>query len=211
MIWGRADKDEQRSIDVRFNSETDMGIDYKSAMGGTLTGYYLKKFVNNISCKEPAVFPHSWIIFRYAEMLLNAAEAVNEADGPSGAYEYVNEVRARAGMPAYSGMTQDELRARIRNERRIELSFEDHRFVDSRRWKLFEGATASNEANKPYYNQLLNLYGVRVTGTEGAPLYVFGLAEKVNLRVFNSPKNYYFPIPADEVKRAPNLGQNPGW
>ena len=211
MVWGRSDKDEQRNIDVRFNSETDMGIDYKSAMGGTLTGYYIKKFVNNISCKEPAAFPHSWILFRYAEVLLNAAEAVNEADGPSGAYEYVNEVRARAGMPAYSGMTREELRERIRNERRIELSFEDHRFVDSRRWKLFEGVTASNETGKPYYNQLLNLYGVRVNGTAAAPLYRFDLAETVNRRVFNSPKNYYFPLPADEVKRAPNLGQNPGW
>lgn len=211
MIWGRADQGEQRGIDVRFNSETDMGIDYKSAMGGTLTGYFLKKYVNNISCKAPATFPHSWIIYRYAEILLDAAEAVNESEGPANAYDYVNAVRARAGMPAYSGMTQDELRERIRNECRIELSFEDHRFIDARRWKIFEGVTASNEATKPYYSQILNLYGVKVTATESAPVYTYGSSETVNLRVFNSPKNYYFPLPADEVKRAPNLGQNPGW
>lgn len=211
MTWGRADKGEQRNLDMRYNSETDKGIDYESAMGGTYTGYYLKKYVNNISFKEPASFSHAWVIFRYAEILLSAAEAVNEAEGAANAYKYVNEVRARSGMPAYSGMTKDELRERIRNERRIELSFEDHRFTDSRRWKLYEGVTAGNETGKPYYKQLLNLYGAKITGTESAPAYSFGLAATVNSRVFNSPKNYYFPIPANEVKRAPNLGQNPGW
>lgn len=211
MIWGRADKEEQRGIDVRYNSETDKGVDYKSAMGGTYTGYYLKKYVNNISSKEPATFPHAWIIFRYAEVLLNAAEAINEAEGPANAYAYVNEVRARAGMPPYTGMSQAELQKRIRNERRIELSFEDHRFIDARRWKLFENVTATGETSQPYYNQLLNLYGVRVTGTAENPKYTFGLAETVNSRIFVSPKSYYFPLPASEVKRAPNLGQNPGW
>lgn len=211
MIWGRADKEEQRKIDVRYNSETDKGIDYKSSMGGTYTGYYLKKYVNNISSKEPATFPHAWILFRYAEVLLNAAEAINEAEGPTNAYRYINEVRARAGMPPYEGMSQEELRKRIQNERRIELSFEDHRFIDSRRWKLFEGVSASGEASQPRYNQLLNLYGVKVTGTPEAPKYAFELAETVNSRIFISPKSYYFPLPANEVKRAPKLGQNPGW
>lgn len=207
MTWGRADQEEERQIDVREN----VGIDYNSSMGGTYTGYYLKKYVNNISCKSPATFDHAWVIFRYAEILLNAAEAINEADGPSNAYQYVNLVRDRAGMPAYSGMTQDELRERIRNERRIELCFEDHRYFDQRRWKLFEGVTSSNELTKPYYQQYLNLYGVTVTGEADAPVYTFGRANTVDSRVFNSPKNYLFPIPSNEVKRAPNLGQNPGW
>ena len=107
--------------------------------GGTLTGYYTKKFLNNMSFKSPTTYTHACPIFRYAEVLLNAAEAINEAEGPDNAYQYVNEVRARVGMPAYSGMSQSQLRERIRNERRIELCFEDHRFFDERRWKLFEG------------------------------------------------------------------------
>lgn len=207
MTWGRADKDEQRQIDVRYN----VGLDYKSAMGGTYTGYYLKKFVNNISCKEPSTFNHSWPIFRYAEIFLNAAEALNEAQGPDAAYQYVNQVRARSGMPDYTGMSQSQLRERIRNERRIELAFEDHRFFDARRWKLYEGVTLSNEKSKPRYQQLLNLYGVMVNGTEDSPTFTYGAAETVNTRVFVTPKSYYFPIPANEVKRAPALGQNPGW
>ena len=211
MMWGRADKEERRAIDVRYNSDADKGVDYTSAMGGTYTGYYLKKFVNNISCKEPATYPHAWMIFRYGEILLNAAEAYNEAEGPAKAYSYINEVRARAGMPAYADMSQSELRERIRNERRIELAFEDHRFFDVRRWKLYDNVTPTGETGKPRYNQFLNLYGVKVTGSADTPSYTFGLAETVNSRTFVNPKSYYFPIPANEVKRAPNLGQNPGW
>ena len=211
MMWGRADKEERRAIDVRYNSDADKGVDYTSAMGGTYTGYYLKKYVNNISCKEPATYPHAWMIFRYGEILLNAAEAYNEAEGPAKAYSYINEIRARAGMPAYADMSQSELRERIRNERRIELAFEDHRFFDVRRWKLYDNVTSTGETGKPRYNQLLNLYGVKVTGSADTPSYTFGLAETVNSRTFVNPKSYYFPIPANEVKRAPNLGQNPGW
>jgi hypothetical protein len=216
-LWGRADQGEERSIDVHFNSATDKGADYRESMGGTYTGYYLKKFVNpSLILKSPQNFPHAWIIFRYAEILLNAAEAINEAEGPTQAYQYVNQVRTRAGMPGYSGMTQEQFRQRIRNERRVELSFEDHRFFDLRRWKAYDGVTAQSELTKPRYEQLLNMYGVQVTLTGNQPTYIFTGApgsqgNDMDLRVFNNPKNYYFPIPSSEVKRAPNLGQNPGW
>jgi hypothetical protein len=216
-VWGRADQGEERSIDVHFNSSDNQGDDYRGSMGGTYTGYYLKKFVNpSLILKAPQNFPHAWIIFRYAEILLNAAEAVNEADGPAQAYQYVNQVRSRVSMPPYTGMTQEQFRQRIRNERRVELSFEDHRFFDLRRWKAYDGVTAQNELGKPRYSQLLNMYGVQVTLSGNQPVYVFTGApgtqgNDMDLRVFNNPKNYYFPIPSSEVKRAPNLGQNPGW
>ena len=98
-------------------------------------------------------------------------------EGPAKAYSYINEVRARAGMPAHADMSQSELRERIRNERRIELAFEDHRFFDVRRWKLYDNVTSTGETGKPRYNQLLNLYGVKVTGSADTPSYTFGLAE----------------------------------
>lgn len=212
MTWGRADQQEQRQLDMSSNASAQ-GVDYSSAMGGTYTGYYLKKFVNNISCKIGESYSRAWPIFRFTEILLNAAEAVNEAQGPSAAYEYINMIRERAGMPPYSGMTKEQLRERIRNERRIELSFEDHRFFDMRRWKLYEGHTLTGERSLPYYQQYLNIYGVRITGENVLtnPVYTFGFAETVSSRVFNTPKNYYFPIPANEVKRSPRLRQNPGW
>ena len=109
-IWGDAKQDEEREIDVTYGS----GKDYHELHGGTLTGYYTKKFLNNMSFKSPTTYTHACPIFRYAEILLNAAEAINEAEGPDNAYQYVNEVRARVGMPPYSGMSQSQLRERIR-------------------------------------------------------------------------------------------------
>lgn len=207
-MWGDASQDEYRAVDVTYGT----GADYQALHGGTTTGYYTKKFCYNISFKKSASEVnnvHACPIFRYAEILLNAAEALNEAGKTSEAYSYVNQVRARVGMPAYSGMTQSTLRERIQNERRIELCFEDHRYFDERRWKLFEGVTVSNETSKPRYQQVLNLYGIRWDEGSTTPVYV--KEEKIGSRAFTSPKNYYFPVPYEEFKAGPNLGQNSGW
>lgn len=205
-MWGDIENEENRPVDVLYGD----GKDYQALHGGTLTGYYTKKFLHNVSFKNPSAPTQAWPIFRYGEVLLNAAEAINEADGPAGAYPYINELRERVGMPAYSGMSKDELRERIRNERRIELCFEDHRFFDERRWMLFEGQTVSSERSLPLYKQVYNIYGVRVTN-EASPVFEIVPAELHPTRSFSSPKNYRFPLPDEEVKRAPNLKQNPGW
>jgi hypothetical protein len=205
-VWGDKQENESRPVDV---SQPD-GVDYQALHGGTLTGYYTKKFLNNISFKNPTAPDHSCPIFRYGEILLNAAEAINEAEGPANAYPYINQLRARVGMPAYANMTKEQLRERIRNERRIELCFEDHRFFDERRWMIFEGQNISSETGLPRYKQYYNLYGVTVTNAAN-PVYNYVPAQKHPTRTFNSPKNYFFPLPNDEVKRAPNLKQNPGW
>lgn len=204
-IWGDAKDEEQRPVDVSAG-----GKDYQELHGGTLTGYYTKKFLNVMSFTNPVNFCHACPIFRYGEILLNAAEAINEAEGPANAYQYVNEVRARVGMPPYSGMTKEQLRERIRNERRIELSFEDHRFFDARRWMIYADQTSSSELSKPYYQQYYHIYGVTVTDADN-PSYSYGPAQKRPELVFNSPKNYYLPLPDSEVKRAPKLKQNQGW
>lgn len=205
-VWGDPLQEEQREVDVSYPS----GIDYQALHGGTLTGYYTKKFLNNMSFKSPSYYDHACPIFRYAEILLNAAEAINEVSGPDQAYQYVNQVRERVGMPKYSGMTQAQFRERIRNERRIELCFEDHRFFDERRWKLFADQTVSSETSLPYYRQVYNIYGVTVTPA-ASTVYTYGGAQKHPTRAFNIPKNYYFPLPNSEVKKAPNLKQNAGW
>lgn len=204
--WGDPLQEEQRAVDISYPD----GKDYQELHGGTLTGYYTKKFLNNMSFKSPSTYNHACPIFRYGEILLNAAEAINEASGPAQAYQYVNQVRARVGMPPYSGMTQAQLRERIRNERRIEFCFEDHRFFDERRWKLFEGQSASSERSLPRYRQVYNIYGATIT-PEASTVYTYGAAQKHATRAFRSPKNYYFPLPDSEVKKAPNLKQNSGW
>lgn len=205
-IWGDRVQEEERAIDVSYPD----GKDYQELHGGTLTGYYTKKFLNNISFKVPTNSEHACPIFRYGEILLNAAEAVNEAYGPADAYQYVNQVRGRVEMPGYNGMTKEQLRERIRNERRIELCFEDHWFFDERRWKLFESQTMTGERNLPRYKQVYNIYGVTVT-PEAETVYTYRPAQMHPTRAFNAPKNYFFPIPDAEVKKAPKLKQNQGW
>lgn len=205
-IWGDAVNSEQREVDVSYPD----GIDYSAQFGGTLTGYYTKKYCNVMSFRSPSSFYHACPIYRYGEILLNAAEAYNEANNQAKAYEYINQIRARVGMPAYSGMSQDELRERIRNERRIELVFEDHHWFDERRWMLFEDQTASSETTLPRYKQIYNLYGVRVE-PDNSTVYNYQSADSQPLRTFNSPKDYFFPIPYDELVKLPNLGQNTGW
>ena len=212
-IWGDPVNGEDRPVDVHPEG---MGInDYMDTHGGTVTGYYPKKFVNNMSFKSPTSYRHACPIFRYGEILLNAAEAYAGAGNASKAMEYVNQVRARAGMPAYTGLSGEKLMERIQNERRIELVFEDHRYFDERRWKLFEGKTANSEKALPYYKQVYNLYGVDpsdVPNKDGSfnGSYSYRNSAKDPVRAFNSPKNYYFPIPDNEVK-ATGWAQNPGW
>ncbi|MEC5143475.1 RagB/SusD family nutrient uptake outer membrane protein [Chitinophaga sp. 180180018-2] len=141
-----------------------------------------------------------WVLIRTAELYLNYAEAQNEATGPQAdVYNALNAVRARAGMPAYSGGDKTSLRAKIRHERRIELALEDHRFWDVRRWKIAE--IVDNKA----------VHGVAVSGS-GNITYTYPVIET---RVFDAKKNYWLPIPQSEIDKVsgnnPGFTQNPGW
>ena len=209
-IWGVGN--EQHAIDM--NSDTDReGEDLNHNNGGTTTGYYSKKYVNNVPWDGTVTTArHACPIFRYAEILLNAAEALNEA-GNNTAYQYVDQVRARVGMPSYAGKSQAELRERIRNERRVELCFEDQRYFDVRRWKLFdENGSAAAEVSKPRYQQVYNLYAVKIEeNTNQTYKYVapYGSIQYDHI-TFHSPKNYFWPIPHAEWKKT-GYEQTPGW
>src|SRR2546429_3869643 len=80
----------------------------------------------------------NWPIYRYAEVLLMYAEAENEANGPTGAaYRAINLVRARAKLPDLAGLSQDQFRAAVHQERSWELAFESKRLFDLKRWGEF--------------------------------------------------------------------------
>jgi hypothetical protein len=101
------------------------------------TGYGLLKMVDTSKYGPAGSADNDWIFIRYAEVLLNYAEAQNEAAGPDASvFDAINQIRIRAAQPPVSGLSQAALRELIRNERRVELSFEEHRFFDVRRWKL---------------------------------------------------------------------------
>lgn len=105
----------------------------------TRTGYYLRKFI------DPRLQPGQpedtrWKKYRLAEIYLNLAEAENESKGPTGdVYNAINTIRARVQMPALAlGLSKEQMRDRIRRERRVELAIEEHRFWDVRRWKILD-------------------------------------------------------------------------
>jgi hypothetical protein len=150
---------------------------------------------------------HNFPIFRYAEVLLNYAEALNESGNTAEAFNQLKAIRLRAGIPLGTtagfqhglpvSMSQAEMRAAIRNERRIELAFEEHRFWDIRRWKIAE--TVANR----------DVFGIRATPAgAGAFSYVMESADRL---YFNPAKHYFYPIPFTEMNANPNLVQNPGY
>lgn len=172
-------------------------------VGATMTGYYLKKLMNetvSLDPVKPVKKEHHFPTYRYAEILLNYAEAMNEwkkgpdvTDEPNGcpisARDALNQVRVAANMKNVVDTDYEEFKKKVRKERRIELAFEDHRFWDIRRWRL--GSVVKD------------IYGVnKVNGTYQKQL--------VQNRVWKD-KMYLYPIPQNEIYVNSNLTQNPGW
>ena len=148
---------------------------------------------------------HLWIFFRYAEILLNFAEAENEyLDSPSDdIYEAIATIRARAGIEKgedgmyglKADMTKEEMRKLIQNERRIELAFEEHRYFDIRRWRMAE----------VIYSQPLK--GMSIISNSGGTTYK--VVDVMHVSWDNM--RYLYPIPYSEVNKNSNMVQNPKW
>lgn len=172
----------------------------------TRTGYYLRKFMGKFETSTSySNQGHHVILLRYAEILLNHAEALNESGGAVAAIiDNLVLVRKRAGiLPGANNLyglsqtlTKDQLRAIIQNERRIEFAFEEHRTWDLRRWKL-----AEVELNKP-------IRGVQIIKNGTALTYTY--FNVVNA-AFDASKMYWYPIPQAEILANNKMVQNPGW
>jgi hypothetical protein len=168
------------------------------------TGYYLRKFMddtNPINNPWEVAGRQPWFYIRYAEILLNYAEAQNEAVGPDASvYAAINSIRSRQSVnmpPVTPGLTQAQMREVIRRERRIELAFEEHRFYDVRRWKIAE--ETENKAAE----------GITVTKTGNTFTYTRKIA--LEGRSF-AAKHYWLPIPRAEIQASNNqLEQNAGY
>jgi len=172
------------------------------------TGYYLKKFLNdNLDLVQDQSKLRNWIVFRYGETLLNYAETMNEAYGPDddnswgmSARQAVNSIRNRplVLMTDIVATTKEEMRDKIKHERRIELAFEDHRYWDLIRWK-----DAESVLNQP-------LKGIKATkNIDNTFSYSEFIVEN---RVFIAPKMYYYPIPQTEIGKSKGvMTQNTGW
>ncbi|WP_276482424.1 RagB/SusD family nutrient uptake outer membrane protein [Paraflavitalea pollutisoli] len=178
----------------------DGGRDY----AGTQTGYYMRKFLGAFTTSTAyAATNHNAMIFRYAEVLLNYAEALCEANTlvPEEAYKALELIRQRAGLSPYTitrGLSQAAFRTLVRNERRVELAFEGHRFWDIRRWKI--GAEVLNKT-------LLRGVAVTKTGTT----YTYDAQRPVLTTSTWEDKLYRYPIPVAEIEKSKLLLQNTGW
>lgn len=163
------------------------------------SGYFLVKYLDDrIDHRSGGKTSMNFIMMRYAEVLLNYAEAVNESSDDISsrikAVEQLNKIRKRAGITRdldASGFTQASLRQRIRKERRVELCFEEHRFFDIRRWKI-----AMEVMNKPAIG--ITLQNGRFT------------RRIMDQRSYNERMNLS-PLPNVEVSNSPGIYQNPGY
>ena len=166
----------------------------------SFTSYSVRKFVNE-SVGRPSLTNLGntpWVFIRYAEVLLNYAEAMYHVGDEAAAREYVNKVRSRESvqMPPVTESGADLLK-RIRHERQIELVFEEHRFFDVRRWKIAM-QTDNEDAKKMVINR---------NAATGAKTYKVEIFQP---RTFNE-RNHLVPIPQSEIERNAKLEQNPGY
>ena len=207
-------RDPRLAASIVTNGSTWNGRTIDQAPGGTddmananasKTGYYLKKFLtDNLNLTQGQNAQHNWVAYRWAEVLLNYAEAMNEAYGPDAvpagyamsARAALQQVRDRASvnLPKVTASDKDSFRDAVKHERRIELAFEDHRYWDLLRWE-----DAMEVLNRP-------VLGVKVT--KNGDKWNYEVAE-VATRTFYE-KNYYLPFLRSEIQNSNNtLEQNP--
>ena len=145
------------------------------------------------------------VLYRYAEVLLNYAEAQNEAAGPDASvYEAVNDVRTRpsSNLPELQpGLSQDEMREAIRHERRIELSYEDKRLFDLLRWKI-----AEEKMNEDLQGMLIK----NTVESDNSGVWVYTPISLNRPHDFQ-PKMYFNPIPQAVIDQNPKIKQNWGY
>ena len=176
-------------------------------MEGTNFGVmkYLKESHDNMAGTESAwaTSDQDWLIFRYAETLLNYAEAAFELGKTNEALEAINQIRDRAGIAPLKSIDRDK----IRHERKVELAFEGHRYWDVRRWRIattelshsFSGLQyildyeSYTKGEMKYKLKILN----NIDGSSSVPLF--------------KEENYYLPITLGRTASNPNMVENPGY
>ncbi len=174
--------------------------------GFAFTYLYFKKYIAEFKNRLRDAYVN-WSLFRYAEVLLNYAEAKNEASGPEASiYDALDLIRVRAGMPVVDRVkyaTKETLRNFIRNERRVELAGEGLRYFDIIRWKIAQ--TTLN----------INLQSMNIEQWANGPKNASGQpvlkVRAVQIRVFNPAKHYVWPIPQTAIDRSTTLEQHAEW
>lgn len=199
---------------------TAKGLDTRSSSiedwNGSRTGYYMRKFID----PNPAIVENNtrqyvpWPFFRYTEAVFNYIEACLETGQVSDAKLWLNRIRFRAGMPALTEASKEDLRERYRRERRIEMAYEEQRYHDARRWMI---APATLGRKLSFINVVGKFKpGKTLSGKykhdETIYDYTYTPYEDVahENRVWLD-KMYFRPISRDEINKNAKLVQNPGY
>ena len=227
-----ANRDPRLEVNILHDGEEMYGVTIKVAPlkssgstgiaqhgDATATGYYQQKWL------DPSIDPQSagwemgkdWVTIRYAEVLLTYAEAKNEVSPLDDlAFEAVNQIRRRVGMPelqktdATYCATQDDLRQRIRNEWRVEFALEGGK----RQWDIRRWGIAKDVLNAPFLGIKYKMVDdpINADSKDGGKVCV--LYEGDNVKLAGSryeDHNYIYPIPQSEIDLNPKLTQNPGY
>lgn len=210
-------RDPRFDASILYNGKSWLGRKVETFQGGrdmqgtvfSKTGYYLSKFSEPnvvISGTETKTY-HCFPIFRYAEILLNYAEAMNNAYGPDSdpkgygltARDALNQIRERVLRPGHADVgasSKEAMKEAIKKERQVELAFEEHRYFDLKRWKEAESILSKD------------IYGV-VIQKDQTDLH-FDYTHLVENRQFPL-KLYFYPIPHSEMSKNRALENNSGW
>ncbi len=183
IVWGYVNKDGAAVTNTHGNTNLHLLVQEYGQ-----TSYVWRKFVEegdwNGTNPDRNQNPVNWPVIRYADVLLMLAEAYVGAGQAGQATQYVNQVRARVGMPALDAVTMEDIQA----ERSWEFAMEGHRFWDLRRWGNYVAKT----------NGLIEAD-------------VFGVARGANPRSIPENNGGFWPIDGWEIGMNPNLQQTPGW
>lgn len=199
----------ERNGDIDTNPDTGVG---KDGMGihpdATKTGSYVRKYLAD--GPTPLLVQQYYsgqdcILFRLGEIYLNAAEAAFELGMEGAARDYIEPIRTRAGLTenlrleSFSGTA---FRNRIRNERKIEMAFEDQRYWDVRRWRIAEEALSI---------QVKGIRSLRHIAPAGEESFTYEAFDAETLPMSFSPQHYYMPIGQDRINNNQKLLENPGY
>ena len=203
---------------ILYNGASWMGRTIESYVGGadgfkeyensksantTVTGYYLRKYLKDGDKSWITAYSaQTCILIRYAEVLMNKAEALAELSWEQNSVEALqalNDVRGRVGLPSRQTASKEEFMEFVRHERMVELAGEGFRYWDLRRWRLAEEVINGK-----------SVHGVKITKTDSGFNYEHVDADNGNKRIFYD-RYYHFAIPESERSKNPLCDNNQGW
>jgi hypothetical protein len=182
---------------------------------GTRSSYYTRKFIDNnpaLADNQSSAQTIPWPFIRYTEMAFIYAEASIETGNEAEGRAWLNKIRFRAGMPAVTE-SGAALKAKLQNERRVELVYEEHRYHDARRWLIGE------QLGRPI--KAINVVAKTKPGKTAPATYRYDpTTYDYSYTVYNNTENelrvwkdkmYFRPISREEINRNKKLVQNPGY